>query len=277
MFQLPKEGFMGKCVDLVRFATRQKVSVHAAHACYFMVLAVFPSLVLLLSLLRYSGLEIGSLVQALEGIFPQALMPGVREILENAYYSTTGVLVSVSAITALWSASRGIYGLLTGLNAIYGVRENRGYFRIRLVSVFYTLAFLVVLQLTLILHLFGQYLIELLRQQDGFWLFLADVVDLRFFVLFLLQSAVFTGMFMVLPNGKNGFMDSLPGALLASVGWLVFSDLYSVYVERYAAYTNVFGSVYAVALSMLWLYCCVSILFYGGVLNRWLMDRVNKS
>ena len=79
-------------------------------------------------------------------------------------------------------------------------------------------------------------------------------------------------MYMVLPNQKNRFWDSLPGALLASSGWLVFSDLYSIYVEHFSNYSNIYGSVYAVALSMLWLYCCLSIVFYGGALNKLLMD-----
>jgi membrane protein len=57
------------------------------------------------------------------------------------------------------------------------------------------------------------------------------------------------------------------------MGWLIFSDLYSIYVERFSGYGNLYGSVYAVALSMLWLYCCMSILFFGGALNRWLDER----
>ena len=75
-------------------------------------------------------------------------------------------------------------------------------------------------------------------------------------------------MFMALPDKPNRFWESLPGGLLASTGWLIFSDLYSFYVEHFAGYTNLFGSVYGVALSMLWLYFCLSILFYGGALNR---------
>ena len=75
-------------------------------------------------------------------------------------------------------------------------------------------------------------------------------------------------MFVVLPNCKNTLKDSLPGALLAAFGWLVFSDLYSVYVTYFSGYASTFGSVYAVALSMLWLYFCICILFYGGVLNH---------
>ena len=55
----------------------------------------------------------------------------------------------------------------------------------------------------------------------------------------------------------------------------MFSDLYSLYVEYFPSYANIYGSVYAVALSMLWLYSCVSIVFYGGVLNRFLLSQKN--
>jgi len=277
MFDFPRDGLFGKGVELARFAARQRVSTHAAHASYFIILAVFPSLLLLLGLLRYTGLEVESLLQVLQDLLPKALMPTLEKLILSAYYSTSGAVVSVSAVTALWSASRGIFGLLSGLNAVYGVRENRGYFYTRTVSVLYTFGFLVVLQLTLLFHVFGKAILEAAPNREGFWHYLAELINLRFFILFGLQTVLFCAIFMVLPNRKNSFMDSLPGALLASIGWLVFSDLYSVYVEYFAGYANVYGSVYAVALSMLWLYCCISIVFYGGVLNRWLMDKERKS
>ena len=68
-------------------------------------------------------------------------------------------------------------------------------------------------------------------------------------------------------------MDSLPGGVLASIGWMVFSDLYSIYVEKFSRYASIYGSVYTIALSLLWLYCCLNILFYGGVLNRLLVGK----
>ena len=114
---------------------------------------------------------------------------------------------------------------------------------------------------------------EALPWDGAFLQFLTDVVDLRFFLLLLLQTGLFTAMFMALPNRRNGFRDSVPGALLASTGWLVFSDLYSIYVKHFSGYANLYGSVYAVALSMLWLYCCICIVFYGGVLNRFLIKH----
>ena len=234
---------------------------------------MFPALVLLLSLLRYTSLDVHSLLGLLEGVVPQALLPDAELLIMNIYESASSTLVGISAATALWSASRGIYGLLTGLNAIYRVPENRGYFQTRLISMVYTFLFLVVLLLTLVLHVFGTDLLELLaRSPSPVVRFLTGVVDLRFFLLVFLQTALFAAMFMVLPNRKNSLGDSLPGAFLASIGWLIFSHLFSLYVERVPGYAAVYGSVYAVALSMLWLYCCISIVFYGGVLNRLLME-----
>ena len=133
------------------------------------------------------------------------------------------------------------------------------------------------LLLTLVLHVFGTDLLKVLSQSELPVLrFLTRVVDLRFFLLLALQTALFTALFTVLPSRKNRISDSLPGAFLASSGWMIFSHLFSVYVELFAGYTNVYGSVYAVALSMLWLYCCVSIVFYGALLNRLLADRKDR-
>ena len=184
-------------------------------------------------------------------------------------------MVGVSAVTALWSASRGIYGLLTGLNAVYGVSENRGYIYTRSISVVYTFVFILILLLTLVLHVFGNSIINLMRQVDNpVVIFFTDLIDLRFFLLLFLQSLVFTLMFMVLPNKRRSrFMESLPGGVLSSLGWLVFSDIYSIYVENFSKYSTIYGSVYGIAITMLWLYCCMSILFYGGALNRYLMDK----
>lgn len=275
MKEYPKGGLIGRAVHLIREVAQLRIPVFASHASFFIVLSLFPSLVLMLSLVRYTGLEVEHLTKMLEGIIPQALMPAARRLIISTYQSTTGTLISISAVTALWSASRGIHGLLTGLNAIYGVTEDRGYFRTRGVSMVYTLLFLIVLVLTLVLHVFGATLLQVLPLEDSpFLRFLTEVVDLRFFVLLGVQTVLFTAVFMVLPNRHNSLAGSLPGALMASAGWLVFSDLYSVYVENFTRYSNIYGSVYAVALSMLWLYCCISIVFYGGVLNRLLQkDR----
>ena len=272
--EFPKGGLLGRIAALVKKLQAMGIPGHAANAGYFIILSIFPMLVLILGLLRYTPLDAGDLLRLLEGFLPDALLPAAERLIISTYAHSGAAVVSVSAVGALWSSSRGIFALLRGLNAIYGVQEDRGYFYTRAVSVLYTFLFLVVLVLTVSLNLFGEGILGLLPEStDPFWQFLSGLVDLRFFLLLLLQTALFAAMFVVLPNRKNRVRDSLPGALLTSLGWLIFTELFSFYVEHFSSYSNLYGSVYAMALGMLWLYFCLSIFFYGGALNRLLAQQ----
>ena len=258
---------MKKLKEFVEYLSEQKVPLYAANASFFLILSIFPVLVLLLALVRYTGLQVETLTDLISAVVPSALMPMVNRLVLSAYVNSTGTVLSVSAVAALWSASRGMYSFVMGLNAIYEVRENRGYLRTRLLSMGYTFAFLVVLMLTLVLHVFGG---DLLRLLEGLPIpeFLMSLLDLRVFLLLVLQTFLFCGMFTVLPNERNRVGESLPGALLASIGWQIFTNLYSVYSQKFTAYASIYGSVYVVALGILWLYFCICIVFYGGVLNK---------
>lgn len=268
---------IGKMIEMFRavaaYVRKMNIPVYASQASFFITLSAFPMLLLLVSILRYTGISVETLTHALEGVIPEALIPFVKKQIFNAYQSTTGTVLSLSVLIALWSASRGIYGLRKGLNSVYKVQENRSWLYTRGISVLYTFAFLIVLLLTLVLQVFESTLLQIFPTG---WAFVSNVVNLRFFLLLFLQTAVFTAMYAVLPNCRNRLADSFPGAVFSAIGWLVLSDLYSRYVETFTGYANIYGSVYALALSMLWLYCCVSILLYGGALNVYLTKDKGK-
>ncbi len=265
--EFPKGGLIGKSLALWRRVRDMEISSHAAHAGYFIVLAIFPMLVLILSILRYTSLDAQDLLALISAYIPRALEPAVEKLVIQTYAYSGAAMVSVSAVGALWSASRGVWGVVKGLNAIYDVPEDRGWLRARSISMLYTIAFLIVLLLSLGLNLFGEQILRLLP--DGrLWRFVSNVVNFRFLVMLAVETALFAAMFTVLPNRPNAFRRSLPGAVVAALGWLFFTDLFSIYVEYFSAYSNIYGSVYAVALGMLWLYCCLSILFFGAAVNR---------
>lgn len=277
MKQLPTGGIIGKVQRGLQFVHKLQIPLHAANASYFIVLAVFPALVLLLSILRYTHLDVYSLLDLISGIFPSALVPTVERAVLSMYNNSSTAMVSVSAITALWSASKGVHGILTGLYAIYDVPEIRNSLFTRLISVLYTFAFILVLVLTLVLHVFGTTILGWLQESEQPILrFLTDVIDLRFFLLLFLQTAMFTAMFMAIPSRFNSFGNSLPGALLVSIGWQVFSYAFTLYVENFAGSAGLYGPVYTLAMSMLWLYFCMSIMFYGGTLNAMLIKLKKK-
>ena len=256
--------------NLVFNLTEMRIPVYSAYACYFLAISLFPALLLILASLRYTPLSATDLIHLLENILPGALMGAAESLIVSTYYNSSGALLGISAVAALWSASKGIHGLLTGLNRIYGVQENRGWLYTRLISVGYTFVFLILVIVTLVFQVFGESLAErFLTTSQPVLRFLLGLVDWRTTWLLIAQVLIFTLIYMYLPNRHNRFLYSLPGAAVAAIGWQGFSQIFSLYVDQMVSrYTNIYGSVYTVALGLLWIYCCMCILLFGGLLNR---------
>ena len=273
MDRFSQNGRLGKALQLFRNVRNLHITTYAGYAGYFIILSLFPTLVLILGLLRYTALKPVDLMDFLGGFLPSALQGYAWNLISDSYSNTTRTVVSVSALATLWSAGKGIYGLMRGLNRIYGVTEHRGWLRTRMLCAVYMVLFLLVLLLTMALHIFGVTLVQFLQHRGGRLSWLGtELLGLRYFLLVTLQTLLFAAAFMYLPDRKNRFLESLPGALFGSFGWMSISGLFSVYVARFSGYSSIFGPVYTLALAMLWLYLCVCALFFGGVLNRWLAE-----
>lgn len=260
-----------------RFAQRlssYQVSLYAANAVFFMVLSIFPAIMLVLSLLPYTAFSEQDLLLAINGVTPSILEPLFSYIIRDLSGSSTTALASVSAIVAIWSSSRGVYGIQLGLNAICGVRESRSWLHMRLISMLYMVFLIIALLLTFAIHVFGQQLASFLSGQTApILVFLARILRYRAPVLIVLLTALFTAIFCVFPNRRIRLRNAFPGAFGAALGWLIFTELFSYYVKNFSSYSVFYGSLSIIAVGMLWLYICFSILFYGCVLNQLIEKR----
>ena len=108
MREFPRGGIIGKAVNLLRTLVNLRISLYAANASFFIKLSSFPLLILLLGLVRYTGMPIQTVLEVLDGFLPDALTGAAQHLVVSTYRSSTGALVSLSALTALWSASRGV-------------------------------------------------------------------------------------------------------------------------------------------------------------------------
>lgn len=231
------------------------IPVYSANACFFLTLAAVPALSLLT---RLPGLDTENLNRFLSPLLPDPFRQTARRFL--AYLeSRSSTSPGISGFALLWSAGRGMQGIVTGLNAVYQDPGNAGFLRRRFFSTVYMLLFLAVLALTLGAQVFLE---GLLRD-----------MNFRFFLLPMLQVPVFTLMFTALPNRRCRFRDSLPGALFAAGGWLVLSRLFSYYVTHFSSAHRLYGPLSTPVLGMLWLYFSLCLFFYGGALNAFLMKK----
>lgn len=247
-----------------------EISVYAAQASFFLVLASFPFFLLLLTLIRLvPGVTQEDLFLVLSLLTPQQIYPLLESTLQDLYKTAPAALLSVTSVTALWSASRGMLGIERGLNRITGCTNRHGFVKKRLVSSAYTLILLFVCLLSLILMVFGSALQKALflayHLPSAIKPWLSGV---RALTSLLLLSFFFAALYSFLPMQKQTMWQQFPGALFATAGWLGCSFLFSIYFYFSGQFTYLYGRLASVVLLMLWLYLCLWILFLGAEVNR---------
>jgi len=98
------------------------------------------------------------------------------------------------------------------------------------------------------------------------------IINFRPLISFLIMFLFFMIMYKAIPDRKCSFKSQIPGAVIATSGWLLYSDLYSLYVDHFSNYSAFYGAMTVIALLMVWLYACMYILFFGGLVNKLLDD-----
>ena len=262
---------MGAVRAVGRFLRRVRlleVYIYAAYASYFIVLSVFPAMMLLISILQYTPLSAADLQTLLEKVVPASLDTLIRYMTEELFAVNSVTVLSISAVSALWMASKGVYSIQRGLNKVYTVRETRNDILVRLQCVGFTLLLAVSLIAVGVLYLGGQSLRRILEASgSGLGRLLLRIVRLKYLITVGTLTLFFTGLYCIFPNRRVRFPSALPGAFCGAVLWVVFTQLFSYYVERFGNYSLYYGSLSVIALAMLWLYTCMVILFCGGILN----------
>lgn len=247
---------------------KQNISAFAASTAFFLVLSIVPMLILICTIIPYTPLTEENLVRAVTEITPDRMDFLVESLIAEVYDKSAGIL-SVAAITTLWSAGKGVLALMRGLNAIGGVEEDRNYFVVRLVASLYTVVMLVVLILSLFIMVFGNQLVELLLYRvPQLQILVSFLMNFRFLLVWAILTLLFSAVYAYVPNEKLAFGEQVPGATFAAVVWSVFSWGFSLYVERTESY-SIYGSLSLIVIVMVWMYFCMYIIMIGAYLNRY--------
>ena len=96
------------------------------------------------------------------------------------------------------------------------------------------------------------------------------LINFRSFLALAVLVIVFAGLYTLVPMRRHSLKSQLPGALFSTLGWIVFSGLFSLYFNNFSNYSYMYGSLTAVVVLMLWLYICICILLIGAELNYYL-------
>lgn len=267
----------------------------AAQAAFFMLLSVIPMISLMLAIATYLPFSQQDVLDLLMRVVPDEFAVYVADIIHDLYSRSGTTVISVSAVTLLWSASRGIAALMDGLNSMYQLRQENGFVKSRAIAIVYTilliLAFAAVMSAYVTVSHYYQKSIQdvfaIESMAKNILLLIRYIMGWLLFYAFILMLFVILPGGFGLPAGKEEKMNlgkrirsQMPGAAFSSVAWLVITRFVGIYIAYFPNFSVMYGSLAGIVIIMLWLYFCMYSLFIGAVINYLLskgyLTRVKK-
>lgn len=254
------------------------VSAFAAQAALFVIMSFVPSLILLLTLIKYTPLTEEVLLQFVTNFAPDAFRQSFSSIISQLYTGSDTPLFLISLASILWTAGKGCNALIEGLNSVFDIKERRNGFVLRLYSILYTIIFVVIIVVCLLIYILGNEILSFITKHVPFVTNIIEaLLNIRVLLSVGLFTVFFTFLYVAIPSRHTKIRRQLPGALFSAIGWTGFSYFFSLYVNYSHNIAVLYGSLAMVVCAMLWLYVCMFIFLLGAEINlyieQWTMGR----
>ena len=249
----------------------------AAQIAYYMLLSVIPFFIFVLSII--SRLSVGEalaplLLDALREQMPLEAANFIVDIVLRVLPTQSSETTVVSFVVALWGSSMAVGALITTINRAYNLRPRRNIVIQKLMSILLVLVLSAVLMVALLILLFGpqvtQETFEFLRlasETNTFW------TSMRLPLAALLAFAALCILYYYAPEARQRFVHILPGAVTATVLWLVASAGFRLFVRNFGNYNATYGSLAAVEILLAFFWLTGFIFLLGAEINA-LMKRL---
>lgn len=248
-----------------RFKDHRLVEL-AAQCAYYLLLSIFPFLIFLLTLFSFLPIALEFELDLIQDVVPTEIFQFIEGQWARITDQPQTGLLSFSIIFTIWTASLALDTILRLLNRAYHVTEERKFIKGRLVSIFLTIGMFGVVVVALVLQVIGGAVQEYIAVE------FLNFNILRWVISFAILFLVFTLLYLLGPNIKLRVSEVYIGALFATIGWLITSTLFSLYLDNFANYTATYGTIGAVIALMVWFHLSSIIILFGGEINAELKE-----
>jgi len=263
---------------LLEKINKNNIDGYTAGCAYYTILAFIPIIMLILTLIKYIGIDEKGLFLILNEVIPSNILNNaIMEILMEVYSKSVGT-ITISAIFILWSAGKGFFALCKGLNAAYEIEEGNKFVKFRIRAIISTLIFILSVVLTLILLVFGNSINQILQERFNIFSTIINfLLKSKILISILVLSIVFCIMYKFIPKHKCKFKYQIPGAVFASIAFNVISAFYAIYINIFTGFSIMYGSLTTIALAMIWVYWSMYSILLGAIINKLILEKyLNK-
>lgn len=262
---------------------KHEMNVYAGYATFYLMISFVPLLMMIISIINMlPWFTVEDVSNFLMEVIPD--IPQVRNtllgIIVNLNRHSGRLVVYVMAFTCLWTGSHGISALMGGLEKINHIK--RGYFIDKPKAILYAMIFSLLIPSMLVFQLLrssieqGITKIFDMLSLPEIGARINSVIQYSGIITILAMILVIVLTFTFLPYGRRKIRKQIPGSLLTSLLWIVFTNAFGFFINRFWTMSSVYGTLAAVFLVAMWLKFIITFLFYGASLNRAIQVPVSR-
>ena len=238
---------------------------------YYWLISIFPLIMIAVNILPYFQIPISNFLIALKEFLPDSMFEVIEKIVREVLTQPSTGLLSFSVLSALWTFSKSMDFLQKAFNKAYGVAKNRGLISHQLMSLLVSFGLQVLFALALFLSMFGQMLLNFLKNHWQSDSILFDYLqDFTGPIIYILLFAILVMLYYFLPNVKvTSIRYILPGSIFVLVTLMLFLNIFSTSINTYVNHlvdVRFFSSIIVVVI-MFWFILIAKILILGAVIN----------
>ncbi|MBC1493207.1 YihY/virulence factor BrkB family protein [Listeria booriae] len=245
-----------------------RITSHAAQLTFYILLSILPMMLVFGNLIPLFPIPKEEIYNTLQTFMPPEVYDILHPVIESMLTNASGTAISLGLITAIWSASKCFSALQEVLNIVYQAPDRKNFIVTRIMSFLMMLVIIVVIGAVVFVFAFGEQIVTFLQDQFDLKLdALANLGAAKWFITPIFLFILFLIIYWLVPNVKWKIRKSVIGALFATIGWLVATELLSAYVSFQGDKILGFGSLSIMIVIMLWLYFVSIILLLGAFIN----------
>jgi len=264
------------CIYFHKF-TKHDIMGLSAEMGFYLLTALFPFLILLFIIATLISNSMQELLLNLISYLPRDMENLITELL-TSFKGSMPIIITASVL-GLWYMSNVISTLTKAMNRFYGVRETRGYFKLRGIFLLFAITIIVLIFLSFALVVFGQGT-HLVLQYLNYLPFISTekVWDyMRYISVILVIFVSIMIMFKILPNKHLSFREVAAGSALTTAAWCITSYGFSFYINNFSKYHVIYGSLASIFILVTWVYMSALVILIGASINAyWYRLRLAK-
>lgn len=239
----------------------------SAEMAYYFLLSVFPFMIFLITIIGYIPISGDEVLKPIEDVLPTQTYEFFKESIEEITGKRNLKLMSIGFLSAMWAASNGVSAIMHGINKAYNEKETRSFWKVKAISLVYTIALPLMILFYFVLLIFGNQ-IEKIFLYLGYGSFTEQKWDrFRYLFIITMMITVFASLYHFTPCKRLKWHQSVPGAVFTTVGWIITSLAFSYYVNNFWNLTLIYGSIGGIIALLVWLFISALLIVMGGEIN----------